>query len=256
MVFENLLGSEKVFAQLRRLGAKPSFPPLLFWGRPGIGKRTTALLFARSLICEEGGCGKCRSCQEFNRLGHPDLFLIFPAPPKGNEDEKYQETIQLLRRRYSLYEKRPNLPRNYLIHLEEIHNLSAEMRFPPRRAKRRVVLIIDAERLTQEAANALLKTLEEPQPATRFILLTSRFSLLPATIRSRCLSIYFPPLSDELIARHLLEMGYEEIFVKRALAFAYGSLRRALDFLANPFPIPEEILDLALAPSLPALLTL
>uniref|UniRef100_A0A7C3UUY4 DNA polymerase III subunit delta n=1 Tax=candidate division WOR-3 bacterium TaxID=2052148 RepID=A0A7C3UUY4_UNCW3 len=258
MGFENILGNEKVFEQLNRFRTKSAFPPLLFWGRPGIGKRTTALTFAQILLCPKGdGCGLCRFCQEVSQLTHPDLRIIFPLPPRpNNEKERDLETIWRLRQKYALGATRPLIPKNYLIHLEDIHDLTSEMRFKPLSGKKRVVLIIDAERMRQEASNALLKTLEEPQPDTVFILLTSRFSFLPATIRSRCLPVYFPPLTDEMIAKYLYKIGYDEMAVKRALSFAYGSLRRALDFMNNPFPIPEEVLSLAFSPSIPSLLTL
>ncbi len=255
--FANLLGSEKVFAQLERLLAKPYFPPLIFWGRAGVGKRTTALTFAQRLIGQNQPDNP-RVAQDVAQLRHPDLKIIFPKPPrpKDGDEERYLENLSRLRPSYSLNQRRPKTPKTYLIPLEEVHSLISEMRFKPLSAPNRVVVIIDAERMLVETSNALLKTLEEPQADTRFILLTSRLSSLLPTIRSRSFPIYFPPLPDESIREYLLGLGYGEVFVQRALAFAYGSLRRALDFLDNPFPIPEEVLSSALSPSLPSLLDL
>ncbi len=268
MPWEEILGSRKVLDQLARLANKQSFPPLIFWGRPGIGKRTTALVFAQSLNCERGSaCGICRSCIGTAKLIHPDVWVLFPTMKQkegGEESEKeadevhakHEEAYAKLRRDYSLHHKRPLIPKNYSIHIEDIRRLSQEMRFQPLTAKKRVVIIVDADRMLLEASNAFLKTLEEPQKDTVFILLTSRLSFIPSTIRSRCFPIYFPPLKDEAILGYLVKLGYDEGLVKRALVFAYGSLRRAMDFLDNPFPVSEDFFSVLLSPRWSAILSL
>ncbi len=259
MGFNEILGQDKVIEQLKKLSSQPTFPPLIFWGREGVGKRTTALIFAQSLNCEkEDPCGQCRSCREIARLIHPDLRILFPTQKKkseGENEDDVNESMAKIRPSYSLYQKRPTTPKNYSIHIGEIKQISTEMRFQPLNARRRVVIIVDAEKMTIEAANAFLKTLEEPQKETVFILTTTRLSFLPTTIRSRCFPIYFPPLKDEVIEGYLKRKGYNEEQRKKSLIFAYGSLRRAIEFSENPSPIPKAILSLLFNPRLSSFLS-
>jgi len=142
----------------------------LFHGEHGIGKRLTAVRFAQAINCEtaeavtaQDPCGHCRSCRQIEGLTHPDFFVISPDQEQANPQIK----------------------------IEEIRALEEQVIYRPLVGLRRVIIIDDADRMTLGAANALLKTLEEPPGETILILVTSRPFALPATIRSRCQALRF-----------------------------------------------------------------
>lgn len=145
----------------------------LFVGMEGIGKYFFAEQFAHFLLCQsltdsKKACGVCRQCQLVSAGNHPDLITISP--------EEESQSIKI----------------------EQIRNLIDQVDKTPQIARYKVILIHPADAMNINAANALLKTLEEPASNTFLILVTHRLMALPATIRSRCQIIPFYPPKKEL----------------------------------------------------------
>lgn len=175
----------------------------LFIGPDGIGKRQIAYALATALHCEEptnaGGCGDCSSCLLHQRGEHPDFVSL---KPEG---------------RY--------------IKIDAIRELQKATRFRPYSAAVRIVVIDQAESMRDEAANALLKTLEEPSGDTVFVLLAAQANRLLPTIRSRCQPVRCAPLTtaETLAVLSRLDGNPGET----AARLSYGSPGRALDLAAS-----------------------
>jgi DNA polymerase-3 subunit delta' len=175
MSFASIYGQEGPITVLKSALEKKRVPhAFLFYGAEGIGKRTTALVFAKALNCEAGGadaCDACTSCRKIDSGNHPDILII---KPEGQ-----------------------------FIKVADIKELQERMRFRPLEGTRRVVIIDDAERMNITSANSLLKTLEEPSPTNVFVLVSSRPHLLPLTILSRCHRLRFNPVQRDVISAYL-----------------------------------------------------
>ena len=175
MSFSRLYGQQGPIDVLKRAVEKRRVPhAFLFYGAEGVGKRTTALVFAKALNCETGGadaCDACASCRKIDGGNHPDVIVI---EPEGQ-----------------------------FIKVADIKELQERMRFRPLEGARRVVILDDAERMNITSANSLLKTLEEPSAVNVFILVSSRPHLLPMTILSRCHRLRFNPVPRDVIASFL-----------------------------------------------------
>jgi DNA polymerase-3 subunit delta' len=202
MTFSDIYGQEGPIDILKRAVERQRVPhAFLFYGAEGIGKRTTALVFAKALNCEAGGadaCDACPSCRKIDGGNHPDLIVI---EPEGQ-----------------------------FIKVADIKELQERMRFRPLEGARRVVIIDDAERMNLTSANSLLKTLEEPSAVNVFILVSSRPHLLPMTILSRCHRLRFNPVPRDGIAAFLAKE--HNLSADRAWILASssgGSIGRALD---------------------------
>lgn len=159
----------------------------LFHGEEGIGKKLAAVTFAQTVTCETAGgplgpdaCGTCRSCAQIEARTHPDFLLIQPDAELTNPQIK----------------------------IEQIRELEGQIVYRPLVSLRKVYVIDEADRLTPGAANALLKTLEEPAAHSLFVLVTSRPAALPATVRSRCQGIRFvPPARTQVEAALITKRG-------------------------------------------------
>ncbi len=221
MTWQGIQGHDDVVAMFRRALSRGRLAgAFLFVGPEGVGKRAFALKLAQTLLCqrspeaEMAPCGKCPGCLQTLALTHPDLQLVSKPPDKnvlpvelfiGRKERRMQEGL--------------------------CHDISLK----PFMGRRKVALIDDADFLAAEGANSLLKTLEEPPPASTLILIgTSPEKQLP-TIRSRCQLVRFQPLSEEVVAELALSQGIaENIEQSRQVAqHAEGSLRRAAE-LADP----------------------
>lgn len=171
----------------------------LFHGMEGIGKRTAALAFAKAINCrrdDTAPCGECDSCRKAERGVHPDIVAV-----SGGQ----------------------------AIRIGDIRDLQAQMVFRPFEGNRRVFILDGADRMNIAAANALLKTLEEPFPLNILILVTSRPDHLPATILSRCQRMRFDPLPAESVASFLSEsFSIAEEQARILAASSGGSIGKAL----------------------------
>jgi DNA polymerase III subunit delta' len=174
----------------------------LFEGPAGVGKTTTARALMQALACEGRpgeGCGACGPCQKIDAGVHPDLVQV------GLLEEKRDIVIA------------------------QVRDVVLRCAFRPHESPRRLVIVDPADRMNVSAANALLKTLEEPPEATHFVLVSSAPSRLPITIRSRCQRLRFAPLQADLIAAQLeRESAVAPDQARFDAALAGGSLGRAL----------------------------
>jgi DNA polymerase-3 subunit delta' len=170
VLFERIEGQPRAVALLQRaLGSGRLAHAWAFVGPAGSGRTTTALAFAQALLCPAGGCGACRTCALTAARQHPDLHVIVPTPPETN-------------------------PRGArAIRIGAIRELERRAALTPVQAARKVFVLDDAERMTGEAPEAFLKTLEEPPARTVLILILGRVRALPATVLSRCQIVRFQP---------------------------------------------------------------
>ena len=156
-------------AATEALGARATWPhALLIAGPRGMGKRTLALNFARGLLCESPredglGCGACASCGVVAAGQHPDFQLLELFETEDEETKAVTE-----------------------IRIERIRGLTYWANLTSHRGRAKVAVIAPAEAMNAPAANALLKTLEEPPPGTYLILVAHQPGRVPATLRSRC----------------------------------------------------------------------
>lgn len=187
----------------------------LFVGPAGVGKRTFAMRLAEGLLCKESPsdplspCGHCESCRLAGAGSHPDLLTV--GLPKGKS----------------------SLPVDLFIGDREHRNrlgLCHEIALKPYLGTRRVAVIDDADHLSTESANCLLKTLEEPPPRSVLILVGVSLSRQLPTIRSRCQVVRFSALSDQTVERILQEQQLldQEQDGQHLAAAARGSVTQAL----------------------------
>ena len=213
-MFGKLIGNEGVKANLRRLVAGGRVPHgLLFAGPEGVGKKEFALELARGLICRSGGCEDCPVC---GRIG------VFNFP---NVDERDEHKKVFLSGHPDVGMVIP-YKRNILV--DAIRELEREANFRPFEGGKRVFIIEDAHKMNDNAANALLKTLEEPPPTTHLILVTSRPDSLLQTIRSRCQTIRFAPVAAAEMEPVLVSAGKSADDARLAARISGGSVGRAL----------------------------
>jgi DNA polymerase-3 subunit delta' len=175
------------------LAARSRWPhALLITGRRGIGKRNLALHFAQALLCEQpnadgSACGHCPSCGYVMVGAHPDLRRIEPFEYDEDGEPKAVDAILV----------------------DRIRELSQFAQLSTHRLRAKVALIAPAEAMNEAAANALLKTLEEPPPATYLLLVSDQWGRLPATIVSRCRRLPAPEPDAASATAWLAALGIE-----------------------------------------------
>ena len=260
MSFENIIGQQRVISILKRgLISKRMPHALLFHGQQGVGKEAVALELAKALFCQndEIYCNTCSDCKRVGQLSHPDLMLIYPAPKQPKDEERKLTRESLIKNPYH----RAQPWANPSILIDMIRNLKKTVSMTSYENKGRVVLIMDAHRMTTEAANSLLKILEEPLGKLTLVLISSQANLLLPTIISRCQKIRFDPLPWQDIESALIKR--EQVNPEQAKIFArmsFGSFRRALELLDEDVDQKQnlmiDILRKVLMPDLDILLTI
>ncbi len=246
MQHTDIIGQPSACENLTQLARADRLPSLLFAGPPGTGKRTTALWLARALNCpaDDPPCNTCQSCKTLTHLNHPDIKLIFPikVPKKVAQVDDMQAKIELVAEEtikhyedYAADRAQPEPDSRHSISILQVRWLRRESARPPLLARRRFFIILHAHRMADPAANALLKTLEEPQKQTTIILTTDRPNQLLDTIRSRCRLIRFLPVPTDAIRDWLVDTrGAEPDTAALAAHISEGSFSRALSFIEDP----------------------
>lgn len=208
--FSEIVGQESAVGYLKGVLAKSKVPhAYLFAGISGVGKTTTALAFTRALNClaplEDGeGCGSCVHCRQVAGGNFPDFELLSPD--------------------------------GRVIRIEQIRELNRRMALKSVSGRYRVVVVERAELMTLEAANAFLKTLEEPPPGNVLVLtVTDQQDLLP-TILSRCQRVPFRPIPPEVLFEWLMsKKGVSQETASVLSRVAEGSIGRAVMMLESEF---------------------
>ena len=185
-LFADIVGQDLALAILRRALVTEAAHAYLFAGPVGVGKSEAAVEFAAGLICADGGCGDCDACRRVRAGIHPDVETI---APEGT---------------------------NILI--DQVRAVNEDVVLRPFEATVRVYIVLAAETMNKEAANAVLKTLEEPPPHAHFILVSGYPEQLLSTIVSRCQRVPFGPTPAPEIARFLVERY--DVSDSEAMAYA------------------------------------
>jgi DNA polymerase III subunit delta' len=207
-VLASVPGQEDAMTFLDRALSQPHHA-YLFAGPEGSGKQLAARAFAAALLCERGGCGECRDCRLALDDRHPNLIVV---EPEGRD-----------------------------IRVGENANEDGTARWMTARAYLtapeggwKVLRLEQADRMTEEAADVMLKALEEPPPQTVFLLSSARPDEIPETVRSRCHTVTFHPLSERFVAEALAGEGVEEGRARLAARIAGGNLGRARRLAGDP----------------------
>lgn len=193
-VWERVTGQERAVQVLRRAVVRPAHAYLLA-GPLGSGMNEAARCFGAALVCADGGCGRCSSCTRALRGRHPDVVEL---EPEGRTFMAGQ-AAGVIREAFA----------------------------SPVEARRKVIVLLEAERMNEPAANKLLKTLEEPPATTHFVLVTSSPADLLPTVRSRCQPVDFGALSEASVRNTLVAEGVPADEAALAARLAGGRLDRA-----------------------------
>ena len=172
-MFENIIGNNKIKNLLENSIKQGNVShSYLFIGIDGIGKKLIAKELSKYVLCLNNGCNNtCKSCIEFESNNHPDFKII---EPDGNS-----------------------------IKIEQIRNLQKRIQEKPIISKSKIYIINDADKMTKEAQNCLLKTLEEPPEFAIIILIGNNESLFLETIKSRCVILHFEKISNDDIKKYI-----------------------------------------------------
>lgn len=209
---------------------------LLFAGPKGLGKNDFAVWLAQFLFCTNPSangatCGHCQGCRLFAAGSHPDLHVVQP-------EAIYKSTGSLMAQyalRYAPAEKSKESKDSTVIRIDQIRSLIEAAQTRPQIGACTVMLLSPADTMNVNAANSLLKLLEEPPPDSYLILVADRPTRLPATIRSRCAHMEFrvPPAEDALA--WLQTQGLSDVNAKLLLELAGGAPLAALALAESGF---------------------
>lgn len=201
--FKDIIGHKKEIAHLEQaIAAGKVSHAYLFGGEKGTGKRTLADAFALTLQCTAQGvrpCRKCHSCRQAISGNHPDIIYVKHDKPAsiGVEDIREQ--------------------------------LTGDVQIRPYNGKYKIYIIPDAEKMTVQAQNAILKTIEEPPEYAIIILLAANEQALLDTIRSRCVVLSLKPVPDERVKEYLMEeIQIPDYQADICAAFAQGNIGKAV----------------------------
>ena len=173
-MWDGVIGQDQAVGRLRGAVEQPSHAYLLA-GPRGSGVLEAARCFAAALVCPAGGCGACNACRRARSGRHPDVIEVEPA--------------------------------GTFVVVDQVEEMMKEAFTSPFEADRKVIVVTEADRLNEPAANKLLKTLEEPPARTHFLLLSEAPDELLPTVRSRCQRVDFAALCDTDVVAALVAAG-------------------------------------------------
>lgn len=250
MKLHPVTGHERVREALRLAHAAGELPgSLLLHGPRGVGKQRLALWLAQLVVCDEpndgGPCGRCGPCRMALSLEHPDIHWYFPLPrPKGASGDRIASALETARHQelaeIRAESRRPSWSNEIrALYLGTVANIRSTAAKRPSMADGPIFIVGQAELLvpqeaSPEAANALLKLLEEPPGAARFVLTSSEPGMLLSTIRSRTVPLHVGPLPREQVVAFLDDgLGVDAKTAAWAGTLGQGSPGRAMAFLPD-----------------------
>lgn len=205
--FEQIIGHESIKKHLQNaiISNKVSHA-YIFHGEEGMGKKTLANAFAKTLQCEAGGiipCDRCKSCMQMDSGNHPDIIYVTHEKASiGVDDIRLQ--------------------------------VNADIQVKPYNSPYKMYIIDDGDKLTEQAQNALLKTMEEPPEYAVLVLLVSNISAILPTILSRCVVLNLKPI-DKLSIKELLMKSYQipDYMAEVAAGFSGGNVGKAIKYASS-----------------------
>ena len=241
-----LYGQDHILRQLEpALTADHLSHAYLLIGPHHVGKMTLALTLAQSVNCLQGPGALCGSCSQCSRIAaglHADVRIVGVRSREtrseiddssGRADSRHEDT------------EVPRSGRNTVIGIDDVRDVLHQVNLKPFEGSRIVVIFDGAESLSDEAANALLKTLEEPPPQVIVLLLTTNEETLPSTIRSRCQRLVLLPMSKEHLAERLVtdhQVGAEQ--AERLARWSRGCPGWAINALKDPQVLDQREAEL------------
>ena len=206
--FHDIIGQEQIKEHMQgAIQMQKVSHAYILSGERSSGKEFVARVFAQALQCEEGGtepCGKCHSCKQAESKNHPDIIYVSHEKPAsiGVDDIREQ--------------------------------LGADVYIKPYNGNRKIYIISEAEKMTPQAQNALLKTLEEPPAYVVILLLTANVGSLLPTIQSRCVKLEMKPVSKEALKKYLMEeLEIPDYRADVCVAFAQGNVGKAREMASS-----------------------
>ena len=205
--FKDVVGHKDIIKYIKNTVAEDKVShAYILNGQRGAGKKMLSLLFAETLLCEKGGtepCNKCHSCKQVNSGNHPDIIRVTHEKPNTISVDDIREQI------------------NQTIQIK------------PYQGPYKIYIVDQADMMTVQAQNALLKTMEEPPEYAVIMLLTENADTLLPTITSRCVMLKLRNIKDTLIKKYLMEnLEVPDYKADMCTAFAQGNMGRAI-MLAN-----------------------
>lgn len=200
-MFDEIIGNDKIKEALEKtVNENKVSHSYMFVGIDGIGKQLVAKKFAQAILCTketEKSCNQCKSCIEFMSNNHPDFLYL---EPDGNS-----------------------------IKIEQIRYLQRKIQEKPIISNKKVYIINDADKMTTEAQNCLLKTLEEPPEYGTIILIGSNENAFLNTIKSRCMKISFRPIESKYIKQYMEKIYDMKNISQNMLEAFQGSIGKAIN---------------------------
>ena len=219
--YDRIIGHENIISQLKSAITNNKVNhAYIFDGDDGSGKRMVAKAFAEALLCEKGGpegCGECHFCKQTASDNNPDLIWVGHEKPSSIGVDDVRE------------------------------RLVGDIQVKPYNGRYKVYIIDEAEKLTAQAQNAILKTIEEPPAYSVIIFLTNNDEIFLPTIISRCIIFKFRPLRDSVVSDYLMrEYKVPEYEARMCAAYAQGRIGRAVALVTSDdfVKIKEEALKL------------
>lgn len=202
-----MIGHEGIIQHLQNaITAHKVSHAYIFHGEEGMGKKLLASAFAKTLLCEESGiipCNRCKSCLQADSGNHPDIkWVTHEKVSIGVDDIRLQ--------------------------------VNADIQIKPYSSRYKIYIIPDADKLTEQAQNALLKTIEEPPEYAVILLLTSNISVILPTILSRCVLLNLKPVDKQTIKEFLMQKyQIPDYLADAASAFSGGNVGKAIRYASN-----------------------
>lgn len=218
LTFSDVVGHESIIEHFQNaIRMQKVSHAYILSGEDGAGKNLLASIFAATLQCENGGvnpCGRCKSCMQINGSNQPDIKRI--------THEKASISVDDIRAQ-----------------------LNSDIQIKPYGSPYKIYIVDEAEKMTEQAQNALLKTIEEPPSYGIILLLTNNINVFLQTILSRCISLNLKPVPREGMKKYLMEkVKVPDYQAELSTAFSNGNLGKAIKFASSPefAEMKEEVL--------------